>query len=153
MTDAAPTPPPPVELLPIQEFSDAGYLHEVNRRVLHPLGLALEWREGWTREDVVEYLKVSIETGGMPAAEQTRLAGHLSDTYQVIWEFLQGIGLDQPHLSGVWDCRDDPEGVYYADKLLSSEKAQRVAREEKQRINPRMDALGYWVQPVEGVIE
>lgn len=29
------------KFLPISEFRDFGYLHEVNRRVLHPLGLAL----------------------------------------------------------------------------------------------------------------
>lgn len=28
--------------MPIKDFVDSGYLHEINRRVLHPLGLALE---------------------------------------------------------------------------------------------------------------
>lgn len=28
--------------MPIKEFCDLGLLHEVNRQVLHPLGLALE---------------------------------------------------------------------------------------------------------------
>lgn len=32
----------PIEYMDPQEFIDGGYLQEVNRRFLHPLGLALE---------------------------------------------------------------------------------------------------------------
>jgi hypothetical protein len=33
---------PPINYLPINHFVEYGYLQEVNRRFLHPLGLALE---------------------------------------------------------------------------------------------------------------
>lgn len=33
---------PELKHMPIKEFRSRGYLHEVNRLVLHPLGLALE---------------------------------------------------------------------------------------------------------------
>jgi hypothetical protein len=52
-----------------KEFRESGYLQELNRLFLHPLGLAME---------------VTINDDGT--------------------EFF----------SGVWDCRDDPEGIVYS---------------------------------------
>lgn len=54
----------------IKEFVDSGFLFELNRRVLHPFGLALE---------VVQESDGSIMFGG------------------------------------VWDCREDPEGIIFAE--------------------------------------
>ena len=56
--------------MPIQEFVERGFLQEINRRLLHPCGLALE--------------VVYEEWGEM-------------------------------HLGGVWDARDDPEGIIFAE--------------------------------------
>lgn len=72
--------------IPIAEFVALGFLQEVNRRFLHPCGLALE---------VVKHDDGTMEFGG------------------------------------VWDYRDDPEGMVFAD--LSDEeslsKANHVAAE------------------------
>lgn len=92
-----------VKRMDIAEFREFGYLQELNRTFLHPLGLALE---------------VVVEDDGTE------------------------------RLGGVWDCRDDPEGMRYEGMDLT-EKAQRVAEERDRRYLDRETALGYWHQPVE----
>lgn len=92
-----------VKRMPVAEFRAQGYLQELNRQFLHPLGLALE---------------VSIGEDGTET------------------------------LSGVWDYRDDPEGIYYGPNEIDAAKAANVARLRMLRREPRGAALGYWVQPV-----
>jgi hypothetical protein len=94
----------------IKEFIDQGYLQEVNRQFLHPLGLAL-----------VASAQVEDDTGEVT---------------------------DQWEIRGVWDARDDPEGIIFSEEVLDSEKASRVAKEQAKRLAPRLDALGYIVQSV-----
>lgn len=87
--------------MPIEEFRSEGYLQELNRRFLHPLGLALE---------------VVVEDDGTE------------------------------RLGGVWDYRDDPEGMWYADDGLA-EKADHIHDLQVERRPARVAALGYWIQP------
>ena len=86
----------------IKEFADLGILHEINRLMLHPVGLALE-------------IQVNDETG-------------------------------EHRLSGVWDVRDDPEGIVFAEP--SAEKALRFAEFKDSRKAARIEALGFDVQTV-----
>lgn len=87
------------------EFRNLGYLQEVNRRFLHPLGLGLA---------------VTIEEDG-----ETRIGP-------------------------VFDMRDDPEGVIFAEITpLDREKAKFVAGELARRMPARLAGLGFVVQPVE----
>lgn len=60
-----------VNYIDIKEFRELGYLQEVNRLFLHPLGLALE-------------VVVDSETG-------------------------------ECKLGGVWDYRDDPDGIVFGN--------------------------------------
>lgn len=95
----------------IDEFVEQGYLQELNRRFLHPLGLALE---------------VICDSEGRPM-----------------------------QLGGVWDHRDDPEGIYYADVEVDDlaerrRKAQHIEHEWSKRWRHRHMRLGYVVQPVDG---
>jgi hypothetical protein len=92
-----------VKRMDVKEFREFGYLHEINRLLLHPLGLALE---------------VVIEEDG------------------------------SERLGGIWDYRDDPEGICYDPNLVSAEKAKRVSDAGDERIKARINALGYWIQPV-----
>jgi|SRR6056297_4164115 len=66
----------------IKEFQEKGYLQELNRRFLHPLGLALE------------------------------------------------IGFDneKTYIIGIWDYREDPEGIYYD---LNESSNQRIRSFQK----------------------
>lgn len=87
----------------VREFRERGYLQEVNRRFLHPLGLALE---------------VTVEEDGTE------------------------------RISGVWDYRDDSEGIYFAgDYANLHPKARKVEEEWERREGNRRTALGYMVQP------
>jgi hypothetical protein len=109
--DAEPIKAPGVRYMLAEEFREAGYFQEVNRRLLHPLGLALE---------------VRIDAGG-------RIVG----------------------LGGIWDCRDDPEGINYQLDPEHAETAERratfVDKEWASRREAREAALGYWIQPIEDV--
>jgi hypothetical protein len=92
-----------INRIDIREFREAGYLQEVNRQFLHPLGLALE---------------VVVDDDGTE------------------------------RLGGVWDYRDDPEGIYYAGDMPDAEKAERIRDEQDKHHATRLDALGYIMQPL-----
>lgn len=98
-----------IKRIDIAEFRREGYLQELNRRFLHPLGLALE---------------VVIENDGTE------------------------------RLGGVWDYRDDPEGMNYShlDPLPADvvERAERIDRIWAERETARLSGLGYMVQPLGG---
>jgi hypothetical protein len=91
-----------IKYLDAREFREGGYLQEVNRLVLHPVGLAMEVVRN---DDGTE------------------------------------------RLGGVWDYRDDPEGIYFGDGVDEA-KAERVRAEMLAKTKRRLSALGYVVQPV-----
>ena len=91
-----------VNKMDIAEFRSGGYLQEVNRRILHPLGLALS---------------VVREEDGSES------------------------------LDGVWDYRDDPEGIVFVDADLAPH-ADAFENEWMTRLNGRVAGLGFMVQPV-----
>lgn len=90
-----------VKYISIKEFVEAGYLQEVNRRFLHPLGLALE---------VMEFEDGSCELGG------------------------------------VWDHRDDPEGMMFAPGVIDPVKVDRVAGEWHEKAHVREVDYGFIIQ-------
>jgi len=83
-----------IKTMPIQEFIDKGFLQEVNRQFLHPLGLALAVRE---------------EEDGT-------------------WS-----------LHEVWDYRDDPEGMFFGDGVISQEKIDNVEKLRQSKIEIRLN--------------
>lgn len=87
----------------VAEFREEGYLQELNRRFLHPLGLALE---------------VCIGKDGEESFGQ------------------------------IWDSRDDPEGLIYGPDTMEAAKVEHIRQIENGRTTARIDALGFWVQPV-----
>lgn len=50
-------------------------------------------------------------------------------------------------LGGIWDSRDDPEGLVYGPDTMESEKTQRVAEELRKRKHIRAQKLGFVIQP------
>lgn len=98
-----------VKYIDIKEFRERGYLQELNRQFLHPLGLALAVR---CEEDGTESLQ------------------------------------------GIWDYRDDPEGMCYTEEVLDSDEARRkkilVEEERKTKGLTRIEKLGYTIQPIPG---
>jgi hypothetical protein len=103
MPDEEKKEPEPIKRADIKELRKLGLIFEINRTVLHPLGLALE---------------VTIHDDGTE------------------------------ELSGVWDCRDDPEGVAFGDDTWKDGFAKLKAAQEwiQSRIHARYEALGYVVQ-------
>ncbi len=88
----------------IKEFRELGYLQELNRRFLHPLGLALE---------------ITIDN-------------------------------EKEELSGIWDCRDNPEGIYYDIKNSDNERVKKfiknknfIDHELNYRLIKRKEILGF----------
>jgi len=100
-----------IKKISIKEFREIGYLQELNRQFLHPLGMALE-------------INVEEEDG--------------TET-----------------LGGIWDSRDDPEGIIYdlensgSGRVKAfSEKRDRVHKLAKDKRNSRVAALNYVVEPI-----
>lgn len=100
-----------IKRIDIKEFRESGYLQELNRKFLHPLGLALEII---TEEDGTE------------------------------------------KLGGIWDYRDDAEGIIYDLKKSSKErkeafvrKATFVQNELEKRSKTRLESLGFIEEPLE----
>lgn len=102
-----------INKMDIKEFREKGYLQELNRMFLHPLGLALE---------------VQIDEEGNES------------------------------LGGIWDYRNDKEGIHYAlndpkvtdaERLKAfAEKAKLIAKEFDDRVAGRVGKLGFFAEPI-----
>lgn len=95
-----------IKKIDLSEFVDFGYLQELNRQFLHPLGLALE---------------VNVDDDGKVIS-----------------------------LGGVWDYRNDDEGMAFGDLSLESseEKAVNVKKEQERLAELRKEKLGFVIQPI-----
>ena len=99
-----------IKYINIKEFRQQGYLQELNRQFLHPLGLALE---------------VKIDENG-------------NET-----------------LGGIWDYRDDPEGIAYDLKNSIKERIEtfrrkfnNIEKQKKEKGEYRKKSLGFIVEPI-----
>lgn len=92
-----------IKRIPIKEFRELGFIQEINRRLLHPCGLALE-------------VILDKETG-----EET--------------------------LGGVWDYRDDPEGMAFGEGVITVDKVMSVETLFRRKTSCREESLGYFIQP------
>ena len=53
-------------------------------------------------------------------------------------------------LAGLWDYRDDPDGIYYADgHLPEADKAKGVEALRTKKAKKRHELLGWIIQPLE----
>jgi hypothetical protein len=93
-----------IKRIPIKEFRELGFIQEINRRLLHPCGLALE-------------VILDKETG-------------------------------KETLGGVWDYREDPDGISYQNGVLSLDKYMSVENLFLSKTDYRRNNLGYVVQPL-----
>jgi len=93
---------------PAKLLLDSGLLFEINRILLHPLGMALE-------------INVDDETG------------------------------DPVSIGGIWDYRDDPEGILYGEDELEIgfEKITKFMEEfGNEKIQQRYETVGFITQGV-----
>jgi hypothetical protein len=49
-------------------------------------------------------------------------------------------------LGGIWDCRDDPEGILYHKEYFPAEKIKKAQEFIKQKHGQRQKALGFIYQ-------
>jgi hypothetical protein len=94
-----------IKRMDIKEFRELGFIQEINRRLLHPCGLALE-------------VIVDLDTGATS-------------------------------LGGVWDYRDDPEGMAFGEDVLDVEKAKSVEELYHSKDEVRNENFGWVTQPIE----
>jgi len=99
-----------IKKIDIKEFREKGYLQELNRQFLHPLGLALE---------------IVQENDG------------------------------EEKLGGIWDYRDDEEGIYYDIKNSDDDRINRfktnkdfIDNELNKRFKKRKKTLGFDIEPI-----
>ncbi len=93
-----------IKRISIKEFRELGFIQEINRRLLHPCGLALE---------------VVMEENG------------------------------DCELGGVWDYRDDPEGMAYAEGMIDDAKVKSVDKLFYSKMEFRAEELGFFIQQPE----
>ncbi|MHA2067232.1 MAG: hypothetical protein ACXABY_22925 [Candidatus Thorarchaeota archaeon] len=93
-----------IKRMSVKEFRAGGFLQELNRQFLHPLGLAME--------TIVD--------------EETKE---------------ESFGL-------VWDYRDDPEGMLFAE--IDLEKCNKVYALWQEKAASRQKQFGWVVQPPDG---
>jgi hypothetical protein len=100
-----------IKKIDIKEFRKLGFLQELNRQFLHPMGFALE-------------VIVDDETG-------------------------------DEKLGGIWDYRNDPEGIIYdianstEDRIKRfTENANHVEKHINKMIQSRIEKLGYGVEQI-----
>jgi len=100
-----------IKRINIKEFRELGFLQELNRQFLHPMGLALE-------------IVVDDDSG-------------------------------EEKLGGIWDYRNDPEGIIYEiansddDRIKSfNDKADFVEKHINKMIKSRIENIGYGVEQI-----
>lgn len=100
-----------IKRIDIKEFREKGYLQELNRCFLHPLGLALE--------------VVVDDTGN-------------------------------EKLGGIWDYRDDDEGIHYGlknsdkERILTFLKKREFVNDQfSKKMKKRYEKLGFHIEPIE----
>lgn len=145
-----------INYIDVKEFRELGLLQEVNRRVLHPLGLAIEAQ--WSEDGTSAYCIVSKDI----LTTLANLYPHEDDTLDAAWK---SVGEARPGvLGGIWDYRTDAEGIRFEfrdfagndqlppktaeeQKEEFAEKGQRVREIWHARKRARVAELGYMVQP------
>lgn len=105
-----------VKRIDIKEFRTLGFLQEANRHFFHPLGLALE------------IVQENCKTCGR--------TGYIGVAIRRVCSNCDGYGYTE-RLGGIWDYREDPEGITYSDDQMSREKASNVLREFARHLKER----------------
>lgn len=127
----------------ITEFRELGFLQEANRLFFHPHGLALE--VATNNDEPTVLLKLTKEEYKALEALLFAITGEEDDddaalSLNAIQMNKEIVPAGEYWLSGVWDCRDDPEGVIF-DGLSDEEKTRAMAvRSERARhFNARVE--------------
>lgn len=143
--------PQPIKYLDPYLFTEVGYLQELNRQFLHPLGLALEVT-GWTEAGIDKFVENVLEKWGELEVTDENTAALIKDVLARL-----GIEAGSKSITGVWDAREDPEGWVFdwteedEERIGNARiKAANIAQAMNERTENRIRAVGHWVQPIPG---
>lgn len=109
-----------IKRIPIKEFRELGFLQEANRLFFHPHGLALE----------ITHCDTCDGTGKGRGVYEGEASHCPSCGGKGSW------------ISGVWDSRDDPEGIVFGSGDDRVEKAASVAAERQRHSVARAKLFG-----------
>jgi len=122
----------------IKEFKDEGFLQEANRQFFHPLGLALEINIDWP--NTIKRLEEIDEK--IADAEKEKFDNNPSNHPHAVYS-----------LGGIWDYRDDPDGMFFGKGVIDKEKIKKVNSLRKlkteQRKNSGFKVSKYGTQQIE----
>jgi hypothetical protein len=128
-----------------KEFREAGYIMEINRRILHPHGLALSVIV--TDEPTALLLFTDPERATLNRLFELGRA-HGIDVDKLEQDVLSA-HTEVEHMGPVVDHRDDPGGIYFGD--LNEDDRHRsltIERDLVERSGPRSEALGFVIEPL-----
>lgn len=131
-----------INYISIEEFRDFGFLQELNRKFLHPMGLAVEVR--LADEKSAAQVSDRIRQAVADDVEDPEAVARIVDRVMAVLDDQECL---QSRLGGIWDYRDDPEGIVYGDDIIDADKANRVMRHRVDMAMVRYKALGFYVQP------
>jgi hypothetical protein len=148
--------------LPASGARELGIVLEVNRCILHPMGLALEYvvnhepvNVAAMSDEQITLLRNLVDDARKQTEsvdEWTGKSVQLEPELDELAELLAEAGrydVGEGWISGIQDHREDPEGVYFGE--ITDEDLQHVANGQQlleARTPARTKALGYLVQPL-----
>jgi hypothetical protein len=101
-----------IKRMNIKEFRDKGFLQEANRLFFHPLGLAIEIVTKWPKDTTDEEKKKYKKSINHPNAKYS--------------------------MGGVWDYRDDSEGMLFANNMIDKKKVATVEKLRTSKLPVRL---------------
>src|SRR4030042_1182881 len=105
-----------IKRMNIKEFKEKGFLQEANRLFFHPLGLALEVISSWPK-NVTDDEKKEYKTPDKHPKAQFKMGG-------------------------VWDYRDDPEGMLFGDGVINKKKSENIEKLRTSKLPKRVKLTG-----------
>jgi hypothetical protein len=146
-----PAPARDIKRMDIREFRELGFLQEANRLFFHPHGLALEVT---TVTDERAIVSLSLDDRAMGTLNRViaaaRARGELTVSDDDLDHLQEHVNTEvryapgDAYLSGVWDDRDDPEGVIFGDRSEEKiVKAMNVAAERARHREVRTALFGF----------
>lgn len=124
----------------VSEFKHEGFLQEANRQFFHPHGLALAITRVTDDAD-----GGSVHTFALSAEQYERLTALVADDEDLVAAVANAYHYEvgDAYFQGVWDVRDDPEGVVFGSwDDEDRAKAERVAAERERHRKAREAMFG-----------
>ena len=131
---------------------DNGLLFRINQTVLHPFGLALEvicWESEEEQQKEIKKIESFIKIIEDAYRFESAMCEDEKDLIVASLKELIEIKKQKVRFGGVWDYREDAEGMAYEDKTFEHGKAKFdkfMDEFGKAKYEERKKELGYFIQ-------